>query len=351
MDTSQDPATRRPHWVLFAVGAIILAGGGTALSVFAPAPAPASSSQPSSPRPGALPSFHEVTGDLLDISSLHFNPTGEFIFPSVFHASEYLAKPLGNWYLYYSPHEGHGGIALAYSDSLRGPWIEYPGNPIIQSNWPDHYSVSHVASPDAVWNPRENRVFVYFHGENDTTRFAISMDGLSFDYGGIAVSSLGIGGTSTEASYARVFPDPGEKGWAMFFMENTVSDHRRIRIARSPDGRQWTVGEDVLITGAAQGDKDVSGANLWIYHKSLYVVYHTSSGTIYARSIERSLRTATIGEPIPLFSPTDGSGTSIRAAAPEIVQVGDSIFMFFESGERLKAKIALAMADDSDSQQ
>jgi hypothetical protein len=55
-----------------------------------------------------------------------YNPTGEFIFPSVFHAGAYLELPLGEWYLYYAPHENPGGISLLYANSLDGPWTEYP---------------------------------------------------------------------------------------------------------------------------------------------------------------------------------------------------------------------------------
>src|SRR5690606_15733298 len=99
-----------------------------------------------------------------------FNPTGEFIFPSVIRAADHFDDPLAEYYLYYAPHENPGGIALAYSDSLDGPWQEYEENPVIGNPWPPHFSVSHISTPHAFWNEDEERLFLYFHGENHETR-------------------------------------------------------------------------------------------------------------------------------------------------------------------------------------
>jgi hypothetical protein len=71
-----------------------------------------------------LPTY-TYRGEVTVAEDLAYNPTGEFIFPSVFHAGAHLQNPLGEWYLYYAPHEDPGGIAFLYADSLDGPWTEY----------------------------------------------------------------------------------------------------------------------------------------------------------------------------------------------------------------------------------
>lgn len=78
------------------------------------------------------------------------------------------------------PHEAPGGICLAYGDALEGPFTEYPHNPIVTNVWAPHYDVSHVSSPHVLWNADERELWLYFHGENTTTRLARSTDGNDF---------------------------------------------------------------------------------------------------------------------------------------------------------------------------
>lgn len=120
-----------------------------------------------------LPQFG-YGGEVTVADELDYAPTGEFIFPSVFHAGEHLADPLGEWYLYYAPHENPGGISFVYADSLAGPWTEYDANPVVSNVWAPNYSVPHVSSPEVVWNEQEQQMFLYFHGDNTTTRYATS---------------------------------------------------------------------------------------------------------------------------------------------------------------------------------
>ena len=110
----------------------------------------------------------------------------------------------GRYYLYYAPHDAPGGICLAYGNSLSGPFTEYPANPIISRTWSPHYSVSHVSSPHVLWNASTRQFFMYYHGENTTTRLAISSDGINFTYYGTVLTTAMVPGT-TEATYARVF--------------------------------------------------------------------------------------------------------------------------------------------------
>jgi hypothetical protein len=204
---------------------------------------------------------------------LPFNPTGEFIFPSLFPAAAHLRNPLARWYLYFAPHDRPGGICLMYSDSLDGPWTHYRSNPLITSDWSPHYSVSHVSSPDVLWNAAEGRMFLYFHGENTVTRLATSADGLQFDYDREVITTAQVdaaltGRTATETSYARVFENPDRHStnrFGMFIMVNHTDNVRKIAVAFSPDARDWTVQPDLLVTpGAAEGT-NVSSADLWVH--------------------------------------------------------------------------------------
>ena len=144
-------------------------------------------------------------GPLFDHDDLSFNPTDEWIFPTVLRAADYFEEPLGTYYLYTAPHDGIGGISLHYSDDLAGPWTEFTGNPVISNEWEPHYTVSHVSSPHAFWHPEEEQLFLYFHGENNETRLASSADGLTFVYEDVVLTAEQSGPGISEAAYARVF--------------------------------------------------------------------------------------------------------------------------------------------------
>ncbi|TLD28343.1 hypothetical protein PspLS_04306 [Pyricularia sp. CBS 133598] len=292
--------------------------------------------------PAGWPSFSDQ-GIITDKETAAWNPTNEFIFPSIFHAGQHLTNPLSEWYLYYSPHERPGGIGLMYADDLDGPWTEHAGNPLVRNDWPPHYNVSHVSSPDAIWNADAGAVFLYFHGENSRTRWASSPDGLAFEYGGTAVENSMGGANVTETSYARVFPHPdaAESGFAygMFYMGNELDNVRRIRLAESVDGKTWRVDLDyVVVPGDTEG-QNVSAADLWEWDGQLYVIYHASSGMALARTIDGTLRI--VGEdPIVLHQMTDDG----RVASPQVVTHDNQTYLFYESGDRLGATIAWAKA-------
>ena len=122
-----------------------------------------------------LPVFHHQ-GVVLDYQNLKYNPCNDVIIPSVVRVDGSFGKPLGRYYMYYAPHNAPGGICLAYADALEGPWKEYPANPLIARDWQPHYKVSHVSGPHAIWIEEEGKLFVYYHGENNVTRFASSTD-------------------------------------------------------------------------------------------------------------------------------------------------------------------------------
>lgn len=299
--------------------------------------------------PLGWPTF-SYQGVAIEPSKLRYNPTNEVIFPSIFNAAKYLSKPLGKWYIYYAPHENPGGISLAYANSLDGPWTEYAKNPIITNNVPKKYSVPHVSSPDAVWNPYvagkdKGKVMLYFHGDNGQTRWAYSEDGVKFNYGGLSITNKMGGPRVTESSYARVFPHPDSSQtayrWAMFYMGNEKDNIRRIRLAESFDGKTWTVSPNYVVAPGPEEGQNVSGADLWEWNGQRYIIYHGSSGRIYARTVDATLRNVGT-EPILLHQSSGVGGDTGRCAAPQVVTDGLTTYLYYESGARLSADIAFA---------
>ncbi|MEV6377408.1 hypothetical protein [Micromonospora musae] len=298
-----------------------------------------------------FPHFDYV-GTAFDKAELTYNPTDEFIFPSVIRAADYFPNPLGTYYLYYAPHERPGGIALAYADSIDGPWTEYAANPLIGNTWLPHYpTVSHVSSPHAVWIEGEGKLFLYFHGENSITRYATSTDGIHFDYGGTAVSRDA--STGGETSYARVFeqavPRLGSR-YLMVFMDNPTAAPpgptgpvaRRIRWAVSPDARNWTIQPEPLVTPQGDEGANASGPFFLRWQDRNLVIYHAADGNMHAvdvgENFDQELHLGVVHDSMTA-APDLG-----RSAAPTFYFDGRSAHMYYEAGGRLTATIGHAVA-------
>lgn len=340
---------RRRSAIALLAGGTLLAGlllGGSAATAHSAQTAPPANlaANVATTTPGAdeLPVF---TFDQVIADRLAF-PTKELIFPSVFHAGEHLENPLAEWYIYYAPHDAPAGIYLMYSDSLDGPWTRYGTEPVISNVWPGVYDVSHVSSPDAVWNTQEDQLFLYFHGENSTTQFATSTDGVTFSYGDKILTTESVGDFAAETSYARVFDNPDTSSanrYAMFFMVNNKSNTRKIYVAFSPEGRTWTVQPNPIVTpGDAEG-ANVSAANLWQWNGKNYIVYGSTTGTMFAREVNDQLTES--GEPRPLYMPEAVPPQSGRATSPEILTVDGKTHLFMEIGGRGQTTIAHALLD------
>ncbi|NJQ03298.1 hypothetical protein [Streptomyces zingiberis] len=313
--------------------------GGAVLALGARGAAPAAAA------PGGFPDYRHV-GTLLTADRLAYNPTGEIIFPCIRGVYDRLSNPLGRYYLYYGPHDAPGGICLAYGDSLEGPFTEYPGNPIVSSTWSPHYKVSHVASPHVLWNADAREMWLYFHGENTTTRLARSTDGVRFSYDKTVLTTAMLPAGTTEASYARVFrhdlPGRGAR-YVMLFMRNTTANHRDIGWGWSPDGRDWQFAQEPLIGHAAVGASDLSGPHLLTRGGSAYVVYHTdkgSGGNILITEVGADFsRRNHLGV---FYDSRSGSPENGRAAAPSFGTDRGVPYMIYEAGERLSGAIAVA---------
>ncbi|MEU0135008.1 hypothetical protein ABZ172_13435 [Streptomyces sp. NPDC006296] len=295
--------------------------------------------------PGGFPDYSYVR-TLLKPSDLAYNPTGEIIFPCVRGTVGRLTGALGRFYLYYAPHDAPGGICLAYGDSLEGPFTEYPHNPIVSNNWQPHYKVSHVSSPHVLWNEEAKEMWLYFHGENNTTRLASSKDGVTFTYDKVVLTTAMLPAGTTETSYARVFrhdlPARGAK-YVMMFMRNDKSDHRDIGWGWSADGRTWTFDQTPLIRHSDVGAVNIGGPHLLTRGGSAYVVYNkdkSSGGDIMITEVGKDFsRRNHLGV---FHDSMNGAPDNGRTASPSFGTENGVPYMIYEAGERLQGAIALA---------
>lgn len=289
---------------------------------------------------------------LLDPDTLSYNPTGEIIFPSLLKVSDNASNTLGNYYLYYAPHDSPGGISVAYSDNIGGPYTEYAGNPIIDNQGQGKFSVSHISSPNVRWMPEYQKFFMYFHGENSVTRWAWSVDGLNWtitnDNVALTASDFtqaGLGSGYTESSYARVFdyqiPQWGDR-YTMLLMVNR-NGTRSIALATSDDGKQFTPRDGALVSPAPDGLSNISGPFLWRDNGRHYVLYHGSSNIYYTEvgadfSLENHLGV--------FYNPDSVGPEYNKAAEPYLHYENGQWHMFYSVGPRLSQKIGYANESD-----
>jgi hypothetical protein len=137
--------------------------------------------------------------------------------PSLIRVPDWVAAPLGKYYLYFADHKG-SYIRLAYADDLSGPWtVHEPGSlqladSLFLTEPPDappeavevlaqqrlasrgpetmvhdlvtELTTPHIASPDVHVDSANQNIVMYFHGlkglGQQLTRMATSSDGINF---------------------------------------------------------------------------------------------------------------------------------------------------------------------------
>ncbi len=276
------------------------------------------------------------------------DPTGEQIFPMVIRADEHLSSPLGRYYMYYAPHDAPGGINLAYADNIEGPYTDYSGNPIVSKTF-EGINVSHVSGPHVIWADQYGKYLMYFHGENNTNRWAYSVDGISWEYGGIALQASQFGSGYTEAQYARVYeyeiPGVGNRYIMLHMLLEGTGNGRKIGLSISNDGKSFTPYDADLILPGADGATNLSGASMAIIDGRYMVLYHTSTGDMCATEVGDDF---SMENHLGIFYRASNlAPENDRAAAPFLYTEGTSRYMFYEAGQRGSTKLALAKVMDS----
>lgn len=117
-----------------------------------------------------------------DVDTVGSNING----PSLIRVPDWVANPLGRYYLYFAHHQGDR-IRLAYADTLAGPWTIYtPGTLQLTATPFTH----HIASPDLhVLDDKQQLVMIYHGCGHDPipnveqpAAVATSADGLNWEH-------------------------------------------------------------------------------------------------------------------------------------------------------------------------
>lgn len=133
--------------------------------------------------------------------------------PSMIRVPDWVAQPLGRYYLYFAHHNGKY-LRLAYADRPEGPWKIHPGGVLRLT---DQKVVSgHIASPEVIVDAANQRLVLFYHGGNPEKKAPRvgDPDGEAGQISGTAVSADGlnfrpIGGVVGPA-YLRVFQHDGQ---------------------------------------------------------------------------------------------------------------------------------------------
>lgn len=284
--------------------------------------------------PAGMPTYRYLRDALT--MPLRYNPTGEFIFPCIRGVYDKISNARGRYYLYYAPHEKPGGICVAWANSLAGPFTEYTANPVIDNKLPST-TVSHVSSPHVTWIPETKQFYLYYHGENTTTRVARSADGINFRDETPILSTRLVPGL-TETSYARVFQHQGR--YVMVYM-GVLGGRRKIYHGFSPNGwDQWQFAQSPLVSPEPDGLTDISGPSLVVRNGTTYVAYHGNDGRMRITEVGNAFNRETH---LGVFHSPIASDNG-RVAAPSFGTDGGVDYMFYEAGARLNARICIARA-------
>jgi hypothetical protein len=192
-----------------------------------------------------------------------------------------MRNPANVYYMYYAPHDPPGGICLAHAPALSGPWTEHIGNPLIKNDWPPHYKVGHVSAPHAIWVSGESRLFVYYHGDNDQTHYAVSENGIDFTYGGVALDQSDytdyLPGVYDRVFYGRVYehrlPSRDNQYIMLVVRQSVQGAHKQgIYLSWSQDARNWS--QPVRIIEPSGNAGVVWSPCLFRLRERYYVAYH-----------------------------------------------------------------------------
>lgn len=278
---------------------------------------------------GPLPQF-TFQGEVLEAKDLHFSPSPELERASLIKTEGRVENPLGKYYLYYSPHK-HVGVSLAYSDSIKGPWIQYKGNPIVQD----------AAIPDVRWIEDSGKFHLWAHKKNKQTEMWTSSDGLHFDYHSVSVAASEIG--TRNATYTRAYDFPLERYQSKYIMlySGFIVDRgiRCIWLAHSKDGTHWTQEKTPLVEPIEGENNDIYGPSLFQWQGKNYIVYqdHTAyrGGNVKYVELDQQLTPiGTTGKRHLLIKPVADSPIDNRYRECEIYRDGSTFYLLASGGDK-----------------
>lgn len=199
---------------------------------------------------------------------------------------------------------------------------------------------------------KEKCFFLYYHGENDTTRLATTRDGIHFNYEGVVVNTAMYEGIS-ESSYARVFPcvRPGEgRQYVILFMGNNQGT-RRIYSAWSGDGRSFVAEKNPLVSPPpGTGVTQVGGPWLLQWEGKNLVIFHGDKTPPDLKGMSTDIYAAEVGANFTeekhlgvFFDRMDVPTDNARVCDPCFVEDQGKLRLFMAVGGRLKQNIGYAL--------
>lgn len=298
---------------------------------------------------------------ILNFEDHEYNPCNDLIFPTIVKAKGYLEKPLNAYYMYYAPHDPPGGICLAHAPSIEGPWTEYRPNPRLSKDWLPHYKVGHVSAPHAIWNTKESKLFIYYHGDNDQTHYAVSKDGVNFEYGGVAVDQRYYAdfkeGTYDRVFYGRVFEHrlPSKNNTYVFLFARSCGHppnaetvaRNGIYLSWSNDGRKWSTPVRIITKGEGMGF--VCSPCLFTLGGRYYIAYHADFNGYTDTWVDEFDAELTSRKPIGrLFDHRQYGENNVRVSDPLLHFDGETVYLVNADGKAFNQRFRLAKANVRD---
>jgi len=300
---------------------------------------------------------------LLDPEDLAYNPCHDVIFPSIVATAGRIRQAADAYYMYYAPHDSPGGICLAHAPALAGPWKEHSGNPLIKNDWPPHYKVGHVSAPHAIWVAGESRLFVYYHGDNDQTHYAVSENGIDFTYGGVALDQSDfadfVRGIYDRVFYGRVFehrlPSKDNAYIMLVVRSSNQGPHKRgIYLSWSKDARRWS--PPVPVNGLSGADATAWSPCLFHLRDKYYIAYHADVSAIASDPkphtdirVDEFDADFVVRKPLGVMLDRRLFGAdNARVSDPLVLVEGETVYLLTAIGDRLNQSIALATANLAD---
>ena len=258
--------------------------------------------------------------------------------PAIFKAEGVLAKPIDNYYLYFSYNDESGGtrsIALATAPAPEGPWTVYnDGTPVMTAQ--SLGVSSSVNAPWPIWDEDNGRMLMYYSMGATAIGVAESTDGINFtNIQTVLEGSDAPAGTQAYQQSVYAYTVEGQDNkYVMFYSGNgyrsgdgTYTNGKQIFYAVSDDGLNWTDSGKVL-QYPDSGDKgNIASPRLMIRDGEPYVVYHNSNGNLGYSLLSGDFSTAS--RQGRLYDSTDGEPDRGRAADACFLQEGENLYLYY----------------------
>jgi hypothetical protein len=270
------------------------------------------------------------------------------IFPSVVEVPQTVVDRLARYYLFYSCHDSPAGIGLAISDSLRGPWRKYKGNPVMTRTCCRGYAHGHISSPHVLFDTALNHFVMYYHGLDEwesqgaiqSTGRAVSEDGLEWikDEQPCLDASDTNSWNSGELSYARATKFQS----GVYHMVYMARDRNRsapvLGYACSADGKEWKKATRPLMVGGNGLQPYISSGQIVEISSLSYLLFcdereDATNTTIKICKID--LDSLTTSTPITVLAPRKWPRWDrVRNHDPFLLYSDSVWYLFYAAGKR-----------------